>query len=61
MRHAEHFITFRNKFDKFNNTGARMLVSIYYMTLNLLRNHIFVEKTLIFNHLLSNIIMDYIT
>ena len=27
---------FRNKFDKFNNTRARMLDSIYYMTLRLL-------------------------
>ena len=25
---------FRNKFDKFNNTKARMLDSIYHMTLN---------------------------
>ena len=27
---------FRNKFNKFNNTGARMLDSIYHMTLRLL-------------------------
>ena len=26
----------RNKFNKFNNTGARMLDSIYHMTLRLL-------------------------
>ena len=26
---------FRNELDKFNNTGARMLDSIYYMTLKL--------------------------
>ena len=26
---------FHNKFNKFNNTGARMLDSIYYMTLKL--------------------------
>ena len=25
---------FRNEFKKFNNTGARMLDSIYYMALN---------------------------
>ena len=25
---------FRNKFNKFNNTGARMLDSIYHMTFN---------------------------
>ena len=27
---------FRNKFNKFNKTGARMLDSIYHMTLKLL-------------------------
>ena len=26
---------FRNQFDKFNNTGARMLVSVYHMTIKL--------------------------
>ena len=26
---------FRNEFNKFNNTGARMLDSIYHLTLNL--------------------------
>ena len=34
-RLAEHFIAFRNEFNKFNNTGARMLDSIYHMTLRL--------------------------
>ena len=29
---------FRNKFNKFNNTGARRLDSIYCMTLKLLKN-----------------------
>ena len=28
---------FRNEFNKFNNTGAQMLDSIYHMTLNLLK------------------------
>ena len=28
---------FRNEFNKFNNTGARMLDSIYHMTLILLK------------------------
>ena len=28
---------FRNEFNKFNNTGARMLDSIYHMTLKLLK------------------------
>ena len=27
---------FRNEFDKFNNAGARMLDSIYHMTLKIL-------------------------
>ena len=30
---------FRNKFNKFNNTGAQMLDSIYHMTLKLFINH----------------------
>ena len=30
------FSLFRNKFNKFNNTRARMLDSIYHMTLRLL-------------------------
>ena len=33
MRLAEHFIPFHNSFNKSNNTGARMLDSIYHMTL----------------------------
>ena len=28
---------FRNEFNKFNNTGARMLDSIYHMTLKILK------------------------
>ena len=28
---------FRNKFDRFNNRGARMIDSIYHMTLKLLK------------------------
>ena len=31
---------FRNKFNKFNNTRARMLDSIYHMTLNFWRKKI---------------------
>ena len=37
---------FRNEFNKFNNTRAGMLDSIYHRTLRLLRNIIFVVKTL---------------
>ena len=36
---------FCNEFDKFNNTGARMLDSIYHMTLRLLSNLISGVKT----------------
>ena len=51
----------RNEFDKLNNTEARMLDSIYHMTLILLKNHIFGVKTSKFCHLLYNVIMDVIT
>ena len=37
---------FRNGFNKFNNTEARMLDSIYHMTLKLIENHISAIKTL---------------
>ena len=36
---------FRNEFNKFNNTGARMLDSTYHMTLKLVKSSIFCEKT----------------
>ena len=41
---------FCNEFNKSNNTGARMLDSIYHMTLRLLRDLIFEVKTLCFCH-----------
>ena len=37
---------FRNEFYKFNNTGARMVDSIYHMTLELFINHVFGVKML---------------
>ena len=37
----------RNKFNKFNNTGALMLDSIYHMTLKLLKN--FIENIKIYH------------
>ena len=43
---------FRNEFNKFNNTGARMLD----MTFKLLKNHIFGVKTSRFCHRFRNII-----
>ena len=36
---------FRNEFIKFNNTGAGMLDSNYFMTLKLLKNRIFSIKS----------------
>ena len=40
------FSRFRNQLNKFNNTRARMLASIYHMTLRLLWNLISAVKTL---------------
>ena len=40
-----------NLFNKFNNKGARVLDSIYHMTLKLFRIHIFGIKTLRFCHM----------
>ena len=42
---------FGNEFNKFNNTGARMLDSIYHMTLKLFWIHIFGIKTLGFSNM----------
>ena len=52
---------FRNEFNKFNNTGARMLDYIYHMTLILIKKRIFGLKTSIICHLLRNVIMGVIT
>ena len=52
---------FRNEFNKFNNTGARMLDSIYHMTSKILRNCIFGVKTAIISLILRNVLMDVIT
>ena len=38
-------LLFRNEFNKLNNTGARMLDSIYHMTLKLFCNRVFGMKT----------------
>ena len=54
-------ILFRNKFNIFKTTGARMLDSIYHMTLKLIKNCILGAKTSRFCHLLRNVIMDVIT
>ena len=50
-----------NDFDKFNNTRARMLDYIYYVTLKLLKNRIFGVKTSgVFLPYLGNVIMEVI-
>ena len=51
---------FCNELNKFNNTEARMLDSIYHITLKLIKNRIFGVKTSRFCHLLCNVIMDII-
>ena len=40
-----HFIAFLHDFNKFNNTGARILDLIHHMTLRLLENHTFGAET----------------
>ena len=52
---------FRNKFNEFDNTGARMLDSIYYMALKLLKNRSFGVKASRFCYILRNVIMEIIT
>ena len=50
---------FRNEFNKFNNTRARMLDSIYHMT-NTLKSH-FWRKSVMICHHVRNVVMDVIT
>ena len=51
---------FRKEFNKFNNTGAWMLDSIYHMTYTLLWNLIPGTKKLLFCHCARNVIMDVV-
>ena len=44
-------LLFRKEFNKFDNTGARMLDSIYHMALKLIKNRIFGVKTSSYCHL----------
>ena len=48
---------FRNEFNKFNNTGARMLDSIFHMIFKLLLNRIFGVKTARFTYFLRKVIL----
>ena len=52
---------FRNKFNKFNNTKARMLGSIYYMTLMYTLKSHFRRKKAIHCHDVYYVVMDVIT
>ena len=52
---------FRSVFDKFNNTGAWMLDSIYHMSLKLLMNHIYGCEKIKILPLLCDIKIDVIT
>ena len=52
---------FRDEIYKFNNTGARMLDSIYHITLKFLKNHVLGVKTARFCNLLRNVIIFFIT
>ena len=45
-RLAEHLSLFCNEFNKFNNTRARMLDSIYHMT-NTLKSHFWRKNVII--------------
>ena len=49
---------FRNEYNTFNKTGARMLDSIHHMTFKILKNRIFGVKMSRFYHLLRNVIMN---
>ena len=52
---------FRKEFNKLNNTGARMLDSIYHMTLKVLKNHIFGVKSYVkILPFLRNVVVDVI-
>ena len=49
---------FRNEFNKFNNTWARMLDYIYHMTLRLPWNLFSSVKKLQFCHYVCSVVMD---
>ena len=66
MRLAEHLISFCNKFNKFNNTRARILDSIYHITTTLKSHFWKVISFLAYKrynlcHYVRNVVMDAIT
>ena len=52
---------FRNELNKFNNSRARMLDSIYHMTLRLFLNLISAVNTLYVCNYVRNVVMGVIT
>ena len=50
----------RGLFNKFNNTGARMLDSIYHLTLKLIKNPFLASKSQEFANFLRTVIMNVI-
>ena len=52
---------FRNEFNKFNNTRARMLDSFYHTTFKITLKSHFCRKTLYFCHYVCNVVMNVIT
>ena len=52
---------FRNEFEKFNKTGARVLYSILSHEIEILKNRIFGVKKSRFSPILNNVIMNVIT
>ena len=51
---------FHKEFNKFSNTTAKMLDSVYYMALKSFKNSIFGMKTSIFYRLLCKVITNVI-
>ena len=61
MRGLLSFLSlFRTLFNKFNNTGARMLIYIIYMTIKLEKTHFWRENITIMSNF-HNLRMDVIT
>ena len=52
---------FLNEFNKFNNTGERVLDFIYYMTQRLLWKSHFLCKKWLFCHYVRNVVINGIT
>ena len=51
---------FRNELKEFNNTGARMVDSIFHMTLKLFCNRVFGVKTLTFCQINATLLLELV-